>query len=1029
MRTRLALSALVLFACCAHAFGNPSEDQYSVSARHYEQGRWEAAAVEFQSFLTRFSEDARGPSVRFFLGECYVQMRQYQAAYDVFRALKSEDAVRAYQSQIEFRIGETAYLMGDGQRAFPALQQFTNNHPDDAMCQYALPYLGDLALGRGDLELAKASYRDALKRFPEGPLHDECRFGLARAFEAASETEEALRFYSFLSEFKNKSLADDALLRMGVLTYEAEEPQKAITFLRRVVDDFPEGGLRAHALYWIGMSYVALNQDERAVDVFALAEAGSDDATLQPAALFYRGEALRTLGREAQAAEAYDGIIQRWGQTDYADDAFQARIQIAFDVRDGQLIEALVAEFTKQHGDSPLLPMAMHLGARSALRDERFEKADALFSYLVNDVHASEGSDSGLKLANLYYLALCKLARQDYDRCLAVFDELEAISSSEQPLTSGVYAARGSAMMGLGRHAEAVTQFEQYLEEEPEGTEAARAQSQMVLALAELQRHERVTAEHQKLIKQYPASDLIDTTTLSLAESAFQRNDFRVAEKYFQYLADHGQSPMAREQGLAGLGWSQLRQERETDAAKSFDQFRQEFPESNLSGDAEFVVAQARERQDDWDAALAAYEKVIEHHPDSRHHAQALFSAARACETLGRVDQALTLLEQLAQTHPNYTDLDAAWYQRAWLLRDAGRERDADAAFAKIYETFRGSEYWSDATYRLAEGANRGGEPQAAQSLLQELIKNGDDERVLCHGLYLSGQIATEQQNWAKVVLQMQRVVDAHGSSALAMNAEYWVAEAYFRLRQYPQALERFDALQPKLATAEKEWVAMVPLRRAQLNANAKRWQEAAEIAATMRENYPEFRQMFEVDYVLGRCLTSQARFAEARETLSRVVEHEVGRKTETAARAQWMIGETYFHQKQFDEAIRAYHRVEALYAYPIWQSLSLLQAGKCHEQLAQYDACSRLYGQVLREYPDTPAAKDAANRLQQLPRETTQNEAARAGNARHPASKQAVGRGIGDQISRTARNAFGVFQRKTPGGSEPTNVSNTQQR
>ena len=39
---------------------------------------------------------------------------------------------------------------------------------------------------------------------------------------------------------------------------------------------------------------------------------------------------------------------------------------------------------------------------------------------------------------------------------------------------------------------------------------------------------------------------------------------------------------------------------------------------------------------------------------------------------------------------------------------------------------------------------------------------------------------------------------------------------------------------------------------------------------------------------------------------------------------AQWMIGETYFHQKNYDAAIRAYLELEALYAFPTWQAAAL---------------------------------------------------------------------------------------------------------
>ena len=58
------------------------------------------------------------------------------------------------------------------------------------------------------------------------------------------------------------------------------------------------------------------------------------------------------------------------------------------------------------------------------------------------------------------------------------------------------------------------------------------------------------------------------------------------------------------------------------------------------------------------------------------------------------------------------------------------------------------------------------------------------------------------------------------------------------------------------------------------------------------------------------------------------MIRSETGRATETAAVAQWMIGETYFMQKQYNQAIKAYHRVEGLYDFPALES-SCAAAGR----------------------------------------------------------------------------------------------------
>jgi TolA-binding protein len=68
--------------------------------------------------------------------------------------------------------------------------------------------------------------------------------------------------------------------------------------------------------------------------------------------------------------------------------------------------------------------------------------------------------------------------------------------------------------------------------------------------------------------------------------------------------------------------------------------------------------------------------------------------------------------------------------------------------------------------------------------------------------------------------------------------------------------------------------------------------------------------------------------------------------------------------QKQYNQAIKAYHRVQALYSYAPWQAAALLQAGKCHEVIGQWDEAVKLYLQILKDYPSTRVAEKAALRL-----------------------------------------------------------------
>jgi TolA-binding protein len=178
--------------------------------------------------------------------------------------------------------------------------------------------------------------------------------------------------------------------------------------------------------------------------------------------------------------------------------------------------------------------------------------------------------------------------------------------------------------------------------------------------------------------------------------------------------------------------------------------------------------------------------------------------------------------------------------------------------------------------------------------------------------------------------------------------------------------LQRFSRLAGDPITQSGPLAATVSLRRAQLLARQKQWAEARQIVETIAAEHPDFEQRHELDYLLGRCLASEARFDEARAKYRAVVSSNTGGKTETAAMAQWMIGESYFHQQDYEPAIREYLRVEILYAYPNWQAAALLQAAKCHEQLGQWPDAQALYDRLIKDYPTTRYAEEAGRRLQQ---------------------------------------------------------------
>ncbi len=200
-----------------------------------------------------------------------------------------------------------------------------------------------------------------------------------------------------------------------------------------------------------------------------------------------------------------------------------------------------------------------------------------------------------------------------------------------------------------------------------------------------------------------------------------------------------------------------------------------------------------------------------------------------------------------------------------------------------------------------------------------------------------AARLPRPRHDWPKVREAFEAIVKEYPNSQRRPVAEYWVAESYYRQGDYAAAIARFEQLAERIKGKPEPWMAIIPLRHAQALAQQKQWADAYAIAAKIEKDFPNFEQQYEVDYLLGRCLANQAEFDAARREYKKAIRSAAGEKTETAAMAQLMIGETYFHQKNYEAALREYYAgIEILYDYPVWQAAALLQAGKCRERLGE---------------------------------------------------------------------------------------------
>lgn len=979
------------------------DDQYAAAAGLYAKQSWQEAAQAFATFIEAHPDHARTTTATFYLAESQVQLGQYTAARTQFEAVVKREPDGKFARQAQFRQGECSYLAGDAAAAERELAAFCTAHPNDELLAYALPYRGELALTAGDKAASKQHFEEALRRFPAGAMQDDCRFGLARIAEAEGRHLEAAELYENVAAKTANPLADEAQFQAGASRYAVKDYAGADRAFATLVEKFPESPLveRARlargwslyhlekygearelfaslidhdemgvqARYWLGLTHRAERNWTEAAEVLTAAADRSPQHDLTPAMLYHAGDALLQAEKNDEAADVLQKVVDGWPDSTWRIESQAGLMRVALARGDHEAVDRLAKELADQQGASPeLIAAARRSQASSQLARKQYAEAATTIESLIARPPASDGEgDDAAEKAELaasdrYNLALAYQGLDRTDKALAVLATV--LTATDKELLGQARFLQASLLFADGRYAEALAPLEKQLADKDTDTQRASCLAQLAVCQARLNRIADARESLAKLKNEKPAADLLWPTVRQLAEAATAAGDPQWAADLCRELAAEGVPEEYAAVGLSSLGWQHYQAGELAEAEATFGQLLTRFPTNALVPPAALARAQALEALDRQGEALAMCKLVIDTHPTSAELPDALLRGARLHLRMQQPAESLALYERLERDFPQNEQADAVLYEAAWLLRGQGRLDEADARFVRLRQGFPQSRFWADATYRLAERAHQQQDFDGAGELLRELLAAGPQRPVLEHALYLQGQVAAGQDRWDDVERSMGQLMTSAPDAALAPLAEFWVAEAAYRRNEFETAGERFAALGRKVEGRREPWVAMVVLRQGQVLAQQNHWAEAEQVAEKVLKDWPQLDERFEVEYLLGRALANRGEFEAAREAYRGVIRSETGGKTETAAMAQWMIGESYFHQKNYDTALREYLRLEILYAYPTWQAGALLQAGKCHEQLGEWKEASELYARLLQNYGQTRFAEEAAGRL-----------------------------------------------------------------
>ena len=1021
---RTTLNGLGEWCSLNVARADQASDDYAVAVGFYKQSRWGLAADAFKKFLTQNPKHERVPFARLYVGLSLTNLEKYDEARTILRAFVKDFPNNQQVAQALYRIAEASYFLDDLKAAEPEFLAFLAKSPEDALREYALPYLGDTQLRLGKAEPAAQSFQQSIKLFPQSKMLDDARFGLAKTLEAQQKVPEALELYRQIAANRTGSRAAQSQLQIAVRLFESKDYVGAAKAYVDLEKGFPESKYIPTARLNAGYAFYELKDFKAAATQFELA---SKDAEQAPVASYWRGMLQKQLGdfagsvvtlkaafeaheknpiaeqilfqwadcelRQAQfeAAELhFVDVAKRWPQGQWADDALyfagEAALQRANraatpEARAAalQAAEAISQQFLASYGNSGLKLYIDLLRGRVLLI--RGSDAEAATAAEIFKVVLTTAQRPQTQAQARFHLAR---AQQRLKQHAAVLETLVPIV--EQARKEGAASEfidalvlQASSLLAEKKYAESVEAAVAYLKLAPTGEQVAQAYSTKGLAEANLGQFDVAKQTLGQLQRSAPSNPLVLLTTQQVAEAAYAAKQFEISQELFGAVVSAGPSSQFVA-ALSGQAWSQFDRKQFKPAAAGFARLLKDHPQHELAPEAAFMLGDALQADGQLAEAAKAFGEAFDKYAPNRFAYLSGLQSARVLGRLKQVAEADAAYAKLLEKFPKPERLDRLFDEWAMLNYETERYARADEIFKRLIAETPESDLVDNARFSLVESQLSAIDPkedaavkhkklEEVKAAFQQLEQNPkSDPDVQQDSLLRLLGITEEQQQWEELAKTAEALRTRFSEGRYKTDAAFYLAVSLLQRKQLAPA---FDLLKPLTVAksdpevATRVWFPRVFVLLAELNYQQKKYPDVVATIAEFRAWDAKNRLLYQGDEVLGRAFKQQTKFDEARVVFKQVIDDPNGTRTETAAKAQLMIAETYFIQKDFKTALENYLKVYILYKFPEWQTAALFQVGLCDEQLGEWSKAVTDYETLLTEFPKSEFVEKAKPRLE----------------------------------------------------------------
>ncbi|MCG2793284.1 MAG: tetratricopeptide repeat protein [Weeksellaceae bacterium] len=818
-----------------------SADEASKSAIAYMLGHLYYADKQNDEAFSYFDQIKNNEEYAHLVKPYYVQMYYNQKNYDLAISegndLINNGKSTSYDAEIHKIVGESYFMKGDYQSAYPHLKLFLDKEPTPS--ESDLYEIGFVAAQLQKNEEAVGYYNQLINS--NSPLAQNAYYQLGNAYLETGKKQEALSAYRNASQMNyDPKVQQLALEQYAKLSYELGNPfENSSKVIQRYIDKYPKS---------------AKIQEMKSLLVKSYLYSGDYKATL---------EALGKLDQKTNETKKIEQEVSyllgseefNKGNFDLAETYFKQSLQYNLNKDFYKKAQYWLGQTYYQKGDyKSAIATYTKLENETAEGFPEREQLDYDLGYayfkLKDFVHAQEyfkeylrfpkqefKADAELRLADTYY------ANNQLNEALEIYNKTENASDYTLYQKSLALGFKGDTVAKISELKSLISKY-------PKSEYVDDANYEIATAYAQNDDFDNSNSYFEKVIQSSPDKDLVANSQIYRAQNYIDQDQTDKAIAEFQLLANQYKNTAFAEKIVLA---SKPAFVKKGDVAgyENFAKTLNVKVDSSEINEINFNWAQESFAKKDYAKAVAYYEKYLDQSPSGDNFFKSQYELGESYYQLKQIDKAMLPLQNVADFQNDY-------------------QQDAQVRLAQIYIS---QDKIADAKKYLEQLANSTN-VNIKNFASVELMKIYADEKNFAEAEKFANAVISNSKNSA-ATLEQAKVIKAR--SLMQQSKDKEAQTAYTALEKSSNTEVAAEALYAKAFYQNKGKVFKSSnetiFKLANNYASEEYW--GAKALVIMAKNYLALKDNYQASYTLDEIINNYGDFpevvAEAKEVKSQI--------------------------------------------------------------------------------------------------------------------------------------------------------------